>query len=251
MKWRVRLATAIHCIFLSAAVTTGSKGWAVAPIFHRIGGWPVDVAGDGAILVKSKSYYLPRYSYLISSVGESTEIDAFGGATVAVSISDDGTIIAGHGSVQHGLHCLAWIKKPGAGFQQLGTLGGDRSLVQAMSADGQTVVGITNDAQERFLGFRWTSESGMTAVDGLPDAVGSTAFGVSADGRVILGGSTFVCSECDPGLVAYDCAGTCPPPVAKYHETFLWTKEKLTGVRWSTDSAGHNTKRAFAPTSKR
>ena len=92
-----------------------------------------------------------------------------------------------------------------------------------MSADGQTVVGITNDAHGRFVGFRWTSEIGMTAVDGLPNAVESTASGISADGHVIVGGSTFICPVCDPGYVAYDCAGSCPPPVAKYHETLLWT----------------------------
>ena len=210
-------------------VTGAANLRAAEAVFRRIDGQPTDVSVDGSILIASTSYQI-SHSYLIRPDGTSLEIDAlpddFFGATTAVSLSNDGTIVAGSAGSRSQFG-FAWIKKPDEDFHRLGSFGGDRSFVRGMSANGQVVVGIASDSEQHYHGFRWTEETGMTAVDGIPNALESLVYGVSSDGRVILGGSTFLCPECDPGYIDYDddCNGVCPPPIARYHETFLWTSE--------------------------
>jgi probable HAF family extracellular repeat protein len=72
----------------------------------------------------------------------------------------------------------------------LGVLGnGYESFANAVSADGQVVVGTSySDFVPEVQAFRWTPAGGMVALGDLPaGASGSIAEGVSADGSVIAG----------------------------------------------------------------
>ncbi len=69
----------------------------------------------------------------------------------------------------------------------LGTLGGVRSDVYAVSADGCTVVGSSRDARGITRAFYWTHTGGMHPVETFPTTTYSEARGVSADGSVIVG----------------------------------------------------------------
>ncbi len=70
-------------------------------------------------------------------------------------------------------------------FEGLGHLGGSSSRATAISADGATVVGASdNGTQEE--AFRWTAATGMLGLGGLDDGP-SAANAVSADGAVVVG----------------------------------------------------------------
>jgi probable HAF family extracellular repeat protein len=79
------------------------------------------------------------------------------------------------------------------GMQDLGTLGGDRSWANGVSADGSVVVGGAKDAAGQQRAFRWTAARGMedlniTYAHLLTD--GSKLYGanaISPDGRYIVG----------------------------------------------------------------
>src|SRR5688572_11814954 len=63
------------------------------------------------------------------------------------------------------------------------------SLATGASADGSTVVGVSNNAHNRFEAFVWTAGTGMTGLGSLPGAAypESYALGVSADGSTVVG----------------------------------------------------------------
>ena len=73
-----------------------------------------------------------------------------------------------------------------------------------MSANGSVVVGIS-DSASGFEAFRWTKAGGMVGLGFLPGDVESDAFGVSADGSVIVGAAiTQVLTEHDLGYHSWD-----------------------------------------------
>lgn len=67
------------------------------------------------------------------------------------------------------------------------------SVALAVSDDGRVVVGFANvqleeNGEPTYVGFRWTREEGMHAIDGLPGWSGHrTASDVSGDGRTVVG----------------------------------------------------------------
>jgi probable HAF family extracellular repeat protein len=72
------------------------------------------------------------------------------------------------------------------GMQDLGTLGGNWSSVTGISADGQVIVGVSEDAQGNLRAFRWTQANGMQDLGALGGGY-SSATGVSLDGTVVYG----------------------------------------------------------------
>jgi probable HAF family extracellular repeat protein len=78
-------------------------------------------------------------------------------------------------------------------MQDLGTLGGDESEANGVSADGSVVVGSAYNAAGQWRAFRWTAAGGMedlniTYAHLLTD--GSElreAYAISPDGRYIVG----------------------------------------------------------------
>jgi probable HAF family extracellular repeat protein len=70
-------------------------------------------------------------------------------------------------------------------MQDLGTLGGDFSQANAVSANGQVVVGVARNAARRDRAFRW--ENGVMQDLGTLGGDESHALGVSANGQVVVG----------------------------------------------------------------
>jgi probable HAF family extracellular repeat protein len=71
------------------------------------------------------------------------------------------------------------------GMQDLGTLGGDRSVAYGVSADGSVVVGGARNAAGQLRAFRW--QNGVMQDLGTLGGDWSEAWGVSADGSVVVG----------------------------------------------------------------
>jgi probable HAF family extracellular repeat protein len=89
----------------------------------------------------------------------------------------------------------------------LGSLAGLGSVAQAVSADGSVVAGYANtnypNASQR--AFRWTATGGMQDLDSNPnDTAGADAYGISADGSVIVGAYS------GPGECGQGCAFSWP-----------------------------------------
>jgi len=160
------------------------------------------------------------------SLGDLGDHDAF---SVARGVSDDGSRAAGRGQEDLGggtRRSEAFVWSAAEGLTSLGVVyagsggrGDDASEAFAVSGDGETVVGRTHfNSQESGLdtseAFRWTQAEGLVGLGDLPDGwFGSTAYGVSEDGSVIVGAAT--------GCSAPP-AQTCPQD--SWTEAFRWSE---------------------------
>lgn len=124
-------------------------------------------------------------------------------------ISRDGSVIAASGGrgqqyagttpVGPNVQALRWTRA--TGFVELGVLASHSAALASswsndISADGGTIVGWSqqggvtgNDLykNDNLIAIKWTEASGMVALDKLTDQVASYAYGVNADGSVIVG----------------------------------------------------------------
>jgi probable HAF family extracellular repeat protein len=105
-------------------------------------------------------------------------------------ISTDGSIIVGSSSDSDCSNAVRWTAQEG--MVSLGELPGGRcaGLARDLSSDGGVIVGNSYSEGDVSEAFRWTSESGMVGLGRLTSDNESSAYGVSADGSVIVGGST-------------------------------------------------------------
>lgn len=98
-------------------------------------------------------------------------------------VSADGSVVG----IQKGKACI-WTTS--LGLQDLGTFeGGDYAAVLGLSNDGSTVVGEGRSGSGSIRPFRWTVTEGMQDL-GAFLSVRSHATGVSADGSIVIGGSS-------------------------------------------------------------
>lgn len=112
-----------------------------------------------------------------------------------VKVSADGGSVAGTRADQDLKELEAFLWTAVGGMQGLGFHpdGGEGSLANDLSADGQVVVGMagyfediqTEDIQNE--AFRWTESDGMEVLGFYPIGCCSFAVGVSADGSVVVG----------------------------------------------------------------
>jgi probable HAF family extracellular repeat protein len=121
-----------------------------------------------------------------------------GGAATAVNA--DGSVVVGSANANgQGSEAFEWTDD--FGYEYLGRLGPDSTPIQGsgalgVSADGSVVVGTSELPSAPLQGrgeqraFRWTPASGMQSLGVLPTGTYSRAYGVSADGTVIVGTST-------------------------------------------------------------
>jgi probable HAF family extracellular repeat protein len=119
----------------------------------------------------------------------------------AYGVNADGNVVAGYSHSTTGVHAFRWVAGGTAGdasnpeMEDLGTLtGGDTSYGLDINADGSVVVGYSNSTEgER--AFRWvaggtTGDVGNPQMENLGVLDGGTwshAFGVNADGSVVVG----------------------------------------------------------------
>lgn len=108
-------------------------------------------------------------------------------SAAASAVSADGSVVVGSGISQKHRRgeAIRWVNGEPMG---LGTLpGGTRSTALAVSADGRAVVG-GSDGDPNGGAFLWTADKGMLSLGSIPqERPGSAAYGVSADGSVVVG----------------------------------------------------------------
>ena len=103
----------------------------------------------------------------------------------ASAVSDDGSAVAGDGTIASG-DLRAWRWTAAGGLRNLGTVGGATgSSCTAMSGDGQVVVGSSGTAFDN--ASKWTSAAGMQTLGALAAGQPSFAFDTNADGSVVVG----------------------------------------------------------------
>jgi probable HAF family extracellular repeat protein len=106
----------------------------------------------------------------------------------ASSVSDDGSVVVGSGTTASGQQAFRWT--PGTGMAALGNLP-DGSLRQTwandVSADGSVIVGAGDPGTGQNKGFRWTEGGGMVSIGSLNGSTSYAAYGVSAEGSVVVG----------------------------------------------------------------
>ncbi|GIV20691.1 MAG: hypothetical protein KatS3mg023_2442 [Armatimonadota bacterium] len=102
----------------------------------------------------------------------------------AAGVSADGSVVVGESEAAEGAE-RAFRWSPTTGMVDLGTLGGNWSYASAVSADGSTVVGTASRDDGTYRAFRWTLAGGMVELSTITGS--SLAFGVSADGGIVVG----------------------------------------------------------------
>ena len=95
----------------------------------------------------------------------------------ASAVSADGKVVVGSSWSHTGSQPFRWTASEG--MTMLGESGG---WANAVSCDGSVIVGTTGSQV-----FRWTTSKGIAELGGLPGSFFSEAYGVSADGSIIVG----------------------------------------------------------------
>lgn len=90
-----------------------------------------------------------------------------------------------------GLFAMPAAIVAGVTFTGLGYLpgGGIESWARGASYDGSVVVGWSKNSDGFYEPFRWTAAGGLVGLGQLPGGTNGNAYGVSADGSVIVGAS--------------------------------------------------------------
>lgn len=115
--------------------------------------------------------------------------DLIGGSSLSTinAVNSDGTVFVGTGVSATGWEAFTWTRSDG--FRGLGSPSVTSSYGNGVSADGRYVVGhyVTDSGITPFV---WSATSGMTSLPRLPGATQATARDVSADGKIVVGGSS-------------------------------------------------------------
>ncbi len=160
-----------------------------------------DISADGLVIVGQSISTNGAEAFRWTSGGGMVGLgDLSGGSfeSLASGINDDGSVVVGFGTSASGTEAFRWTA--GDGMVGLGDLpgGGFYSTATDTNADGTVVVGNGNSASGAEA-FRWTQTTGMqsvadwlesTGVDTTGWATLELAYGVSADGAVVVGRGT-------------------------------------------------------------
>ncbi len=162
------------------------------------------LSADGSAIIGSyrSAPFAPKIVYLWNG-SELTEIAPSG---FAGGISADGTVVVGNvflnpnGPPPFIEEALLWSDADGT--TGLGYLPGGSQFSGAygVSANGQVVVGISENASSDIEAFRWTEAGGMVGLGDLPGGIFSSfASDTTADGSIVVGTSN-VASGAPPTL---------------------------------------------------
>jgi probable HAF family extracellular repeat protein len=108
----------------------------------------------------------------------------------ASAVSADGSVVVGYGTTAAGQQAFRWTKN--TGMVSLGKLPDSsfkKNWANSISADGTVIVGSGDPGSgwDSYKGFRWTQDSGMVLIGSLDGSARYEAWGVSANGSVIVG----------------------------------------------------------------
>ncbi len=152
------------------------------------GSYARGVSADGSTIVGHSTDAGGRQRAFVHQGGVMRDLGTLGGETaMARAVNADGSVIVGYSADAAG-QTRAFRLQNGV-MTSLGTLGGDHSSAHAVSADGATVVGESTDARGRKRAFVYKNGL-MTDLGTLPGDATSVAWGVSADGQVVVGESS-------------------------------------------------------------
>lgn len=147
-------------------------------------GYASAISADGRVVVGTADYgAYGRVAFMWTAEKGMVSLDPAPRSRAwaeAAAVSRDGSVIVGWWNGR----AFRWTRK--SGLVSLGTLpGSDKSLAQAVSADGTVVVGVcTVGVGGTGVAFRWTEKTGMVALPG--DAIHDVK-AVSADGKIAYG----------------------------------------------------------------
>ena len=110
--------------------------------------------------------------------------------STGMGVSDNGSILVGSARFSPSLLGDAFRGVGGVGSNLGHFSGGTDSIAHAVSGDGNTIVGMSTGTGGWNRAFRWTTSTGMVDL-GAPANKHSQAYGVSTDGSVIVGESSF------------------------------------------------------------
>ena len=141
----------------------------------------IGVSADGSVVVGTSASN-GRGAFWSASTG----VVIINGMATVRAVSADGTTMVGIG----GGTAMKWTAAGGG--VSLGTLGGQVAHAYAVSANGDVVVGESEYTLDGYIGenrraFRWTAGGGMVSLGTLNGGAESRAYGVSADGSVVIG----------------------------------------------------------------
>lgn len=159
--------------------------------------WAYGVSADGAVVVGQSTNHVRAYAFRWTSSGMQQIVNTLGGQdSRAWGVSADGSVVVGDADTAWQNRAFRWTS--GGGMISLGVLSGSgNSSAYGVSADGSVVVGESDRLAGGNHAFRWVS--GATGgVAGNPQMYDlgvlgtgafSVAYGVSADGAVVVGDS--------------------------------------------------------------
>ncbi len=195
-------------VITGQSLTTGRSGFqafrwteSTGPIGLKDGGVDsrgYDISSDGSVIVGIDHINSQiRPIQWAESTGIVPLFPSSGGsnsslATRANTISGNGLVVGGNSVIDNAIS-EAFVWSESTGRIGLGDLpGGDfNSTVEDLTLDGSVAVGVgqVGATIADSLGFIWTSASGMTALEPLSGFGVSEAYGISDDGRLIVGAS--------------------------------------------------------------
>ena len=141
---------------------------------------------------------MPAFRWTVAGDMSDLGVLLGGDSSVANAVSADGSVVVGYSYVggrsvedTTPTHAFRWTQA--GGMADLGVLPGDSSSsANAVSADGSTVVGMSevegSNGAVSLHAFRWTQAGGMIDL-GTLGGKKAAAHGVSADGSVVVGES--------------------------------------------------------------
>jgi probable HAF family extracellular repeat protein len=188
--------------FVSLVLLAGHVALAQGASFTGLGDLPGGsfhseahaVSADGQVIVGMSLAGDGAQAFRWTETSGLVELGDLDGGIVdsrAFAVSSDGSVIAGRSAGPNGNRAIRWTAA--GGMADLGLIPGSAcgtSEARAISSDGVVVAGFNVCDNGENRAFRWTQAGGMTALGDLAGGVTlSHAYGISADGLIIVGDS--------------------------------------------------------------